>query len=588
MKYRAAAGREEDTLPENDAACAGFLAGAVSLLAFAYFSRLGAILLYGDATAHIQIARRVFDSRNPGLSQLGTVWLPLPHLLMLPFVLSYSAWHSGLAGSVPSMFAYAAGTAGIFRLVRGALPHGWLGRFAAWFAALIYAANPNLLYLQATAMTEPLYLAWFIWAAVFFGEFVQAAGSSDAAAGERRRRALRRCGWMLAAAMLTRYDGWFAAAVFALAAFAVFWRWTGGRIALWRSPLRPAFTRFLLVLALSPALWLVYNAIYWGNPIEFATGPYSARAIEARAERPGGWHYPGWHSPRVAAAYVVKAAKLNMAGGISRPEAPESNAAPPSRWRLQNGWLPLALLGTVLLLLWARALWPILLLWLPLLFYTLNVAWGGVPIFVPAWWPFSYYNLRYGLQLLPAFAVLTVLAGYFPARALTAPSGSPASPPPARPVPKPALPPWRWTAVAVLAAGFCWFVAGSYVVVWRSTPICLREAQINSRGRFLFDQQLAGQLQRLPPGATVLMYTAYHAAALEFAGFPLRRTINETNNKLWRNALAAPAQYADYVIAFENPGDPVWRAVQQHADELKLLAILNAPQQARALIYRRR
>ena len=46
-------------------------------------------------------------------------------------------------------------------------------RFAAWLAAIIYAANPNLIYLQATAMTEPLYLALFIWAMVYFNEFVQ-------------------------------------------------------------------------------------------------------------------------------------------------------------------------------------------------------------------------------------------------------------------------------------------------------------------------------------------------------------------------------------------------------------------------------
>ncbi len=46
-------------------------------------------------------------------------------------------------------------------------------RFAAWLAAIIFAANPNLIYLQATAMTESLYLALFIWAMVYFNEFVR-------------------------------------------------------------------------------------------------------------------------------------------------------------------------------------------------------------------------------------------------------------------------------------------------------------------------------------------------------------------------------------------------------------------------------
>ena len=49
----------------------------------AFCARHGYLLLYGDAVAHLHIARRIFDSSNPGLSQLGSVWLPLPHLLLL-------------------------------------------------------------------------------------------------------------------------------------------------------------------------------------------------------------------------------------------------------------------------------------------------------------------------------------------------------------------------------------------------------------------------------------------------------------------------------------------------------------------------
>ena len=47
----------------------------------------GYTLYYGDAEAHLNLARRVVDSRTPGLSQIGPVWLPLPHLLMLPLVI---------------------------------------------------------------------------------------------------------------------------------------------------------------------------------------------------------------------------------------------------------------------------------------------------------------------------------------------------------------------------------------------------------------------------------------------------------------------------------------------------------------------
>src|SRR5450432_3746043 len=102
----------------------GQLAAAVSVFSFLFYLRHGDLLLYGDAVAHINIARRVFDSRTPGLLQLGTVWLPLPHLLMIPFLLSDGMWQSGVGGSIPSMAAYVFGVGGIFRLVRSALGCG--------------------------------------------------------------------------------------------------------------------------------------------------------------------------------------------------------------------------------------------------------------------------------------------------------------------------------------------------------------------------------------------------------------------------------------------------------------------------------
>src|ERR1700739_4510904 len=86
-----------------------WLAVCVSVFSFLYYFRHGEVLIYGDAVAHINIARRVFDSKTPGLLQLGTVWLPLPHLLMLPFVVSKQMWQSGAGGSIPSMAAFVLG-----------------------------------------------------------------------------------------------------------------------------------------------------------------------------------------------------------------------------------------------------------------------------------------------------------------------------------------------------------------------------------------------------------------------------------------------------------------------------------------------
>ena len=56
--------------------------------------------------------------------------------------------------------------------------------------------------------------------------------------------------------------------------------------------------------------WLAYNAIVYRNPLEFANGPYSAKAIEQRT--PAASH-PGSHDLQTAFSYFLKSAELNMA-----------------------------------------------------------------------------------------------------------------------------------------------------------------------------------------------------------------------------------------------------------------------------------
>jgi len=84
-------------------------------------------------------------------------------------------------------------------------------------------------------------------------------------------------------------------------------------------------------------------------------------------------------------------------------------------------WPALLFIATGILLATQRRLWPPLLLWAPIPFYTLSIAYSGVPIFLPPWWPFSLYNARYGIELLPAFAVFSALAVYFAASPLRQP-----------------------------------------------------------------------------------------------------------------------------------------------------------------------
>ena len=304
-------------VPDRSPARVAGIAVLLSLFSFLYYFQHADLLLYGDAVAHINIARRVFDSLTPGLLQLGTVWLPLPHLLLIPFIFLDTMWQSGAGGSIPSMIAYVFGVMGIFRLVRRLLEAGPdekptdkpVVAVGAWAAALAYAANPNLLYMQATAMTESLYLALFIWAIVYFAEFVRALPNHalpnhDArkiAAADRRqspppRTPLLRCAACLAGAELTRYDGWFLAGVLGAAVVVILLRhWQN-------SVVRRVALKFVLAIAVVPILWLAYNRIVYGNALEFANGPYSAKAIEQRVGAPN----PALHNVPVAAIYFLK------------------------------------------------------------------------------------------------------------------------------------------------------------------------------------------------------------------------------------------------------------------------------------------
>jgi hypothetical protein len=500
------------------------LASAASVLSFVHYYRAHEILLYGDAVAHLNIARRVFDSITPGPLQLGTVWLPLPHILTIPFVVSNWMWRTGVGGSMVSMIAYVVATLGIFRLVRGS--HG---RGPAWLAAAIYAANPNLLYIQATAMTESLYLALFIWTVVFALEFVLSRSPRD----------LERCALLLAAAMLTRYDGWFLAACVAVALLVA----TAKADRIDYAPLRPAARNFLLLLVAVAGLWFAYNYREFGNPIEFATGPYSARGIEQRSAAADPRH-PGSGNLLVAGEYFLKSAKLDLG---ARP------------WELPL--LLVAVAGVVLTLVFDRKRAILLLLWTPLPFYALSVAYGGVPIFVPVWWPFSYYNARYGLELLPAVAVFAALAFALVARVSRQRA---------------------WHALVGLLA--IMLVAGSYISAWRAVPVCVREAHANGSARQRFEVALAHQLAQLPPSTTLLMDTGDHPGALSRAGIPLRRTVNETNHPQWEQALADPAGHADFMVALDN--DTVAHAVAAHPAGLQPIAVVHTPDQPRTTLYK--
>src|SRR5689334_7030695 len=115
--------------------------------------REGWTLYYGDAEAHLNIARRIIDSRTPGYPQFGTGWLPLLHAMMLPLVGRDELWRSGLTGAIPPADCFIAGVTFLFAAVRRVFDSTAAGALAA----ALYALNPNALYLASIPMTETIF-----------------------------------------------------------------------------------------------------------------------------------------------------------------------------------------------------------------------------------------------------------------------------------------------------------------------------------------------------------------------------------------------------------------------------------------------
>jgi hypothetical protein len=186
---------------------AAILAGAYAAW---YYHQAGLTLSHYDAKAHLVVARRVIDSLTPGWKQIGAVWLPLPHLLNLLPVQVDALYRTGASAVAISVLSFGLIVYASARLVM----HVSSSRLAAAAGILVVALNPDLLYLQATPMTEPLLLALTTLGIALLAEWVTAGATARP----------RGAGLALAGACLTRYEAWpLTAAALAIALLAL-WR----------------------------------------------------------------------------------------------------------------------------------------------------------------------------------------------------------------------------------------------------------------------------------------------------------------------------------------------------------------------------
>jgi hypothetical protein len=448
-----------------------------------YFYTHGWLLYYGDAEAHLNIARRIFDSETPGYDQLGTYWLPLPHLLMLPFVQVDAWWHSGLAAAFSSALCFVVGGTFLFCAARRIF-HSTAAAVAATGLA---ALNPNLLYLQSTAMTE----------AVFFGALMALLYFSVRIPDTRGWGPVAGAGIAACAATLTRYDGWFL-----LPFAAAYFRYAAG----WRRALV-----FCLLAGAGPLWWMAHGWYETGDALDFYRGPYTAFAIQGSAPYPGrgNWHM-AWY-------YYHNAVELCAGPALGL----------------------MAIAGATVALV-KRIWWPLALLSLPGVFFIWSMHSGAVPIFMPHLWPFSWYNTRYGLAVLPLLALAAAaLVTAVPERLRAG-----------------------IAALAIVASTAPWLVhpGRQYWITWA-------ESRANSEGRRAWTDEAADYLApRYVRGSGIISSSGDDFAGIyREMGIPLAETFSISNGLPWLATLERPDLFLWQEWAVVKGGDPVQAAIRRAA-----------------------
>jgi len=328
------------------------------------------VIAYGDAESHLNIAKRVISCLTPGLAQLGGIWLPLPHLLMVPLVAFDPLWRSGWAGTIVSGGAFIISSLIIYQLAMLILDN----KRVALLAAVVFIANPNVLYLQATPMTELPLIAFLLLNTYFFLKFIK---------GEKEVFSLILAGFFGLCATLSRYDGWFLVAL--EAGLLV--------LSLVKRGQSPKAIEGKLILFATPAfygifLWLLWNFLIFQNPFYFTNSIFSAKSQQmawlARNE------LPAYHNLGLAFAYYLTTAVANIGLIFS-----------------------LAAGAGILLYLWRKEekyrLIVAAILLSPFPFYLISLYLGQSVIFIPSLTPETFewrlFNVRYGVMMVPASSI---------------------------------------------------------------------------------------------------------------------------------------------------------------------------------------
>jgi hypothetical protein len=482
------------------AVAVAIIATVISISSFLYFFANGMTNVYGDGVAHVNIARKVVDSPDDSLwqryMQIGSPWLPLQTVAMLPLVANDWMWRTGVAGSVVSMLSFVIAAVSLYLLSRSL----YRKQDSPWREALpslgaaIFIFNPSAMYMQSTPMSELVFMA-----ALAASVYSLQRWMTDQTATRLAVAALA-----MAVATLARYEAW---PVAALSILIVAWTAQGELKAKIKGS-----SLFAGLVAVGPLYWLWHNWAIYGNALEFLSGPNSARGIASQNRVNFGWSaifvgHPVLDILTMAAAVAVCAGPLVvLVGGVGFVRSLVSK-----RKSLHE-------------------LSPVLLLILPFFFHAFSMYRGEIQVFPLS--AFGLLNIRYGLPHLLAVALFAPAAILFF-------NGS------AR----------RWAGIVV-----CLIVALQYVHLISEGPSQLAIYQegyrngVNARPV----RERAGVssfLRANPPAGVVLMHTGALGPVVADGGLRFSETIHEGTARWHQLNEGIPKDVAVLLVQQDDPLD---------------------------------
>ncbi len=452
------------------------------------------ILAYNDATAHLNTARRVIDNLTPGLVQLGSVWLPFLHILEIPFVFNTFLWQSGLAGAIVSGLSFITASIFLYKLVFYVTNKP----LAAFLAVLTLITNVNILYLQSTAMFEPLLLALELASIYFLTKWAREFFLND----------LILAAFFTMLATVTRYDGW---ALFIAECVVIFiiTAFTKGR-----KKEGPVLI-FLTLAGFGIAMWLLYNKMIFGDPLYFARSEYSAAAQQQILFNRG--------ALLTKHNFILSIITYSLSVVFN------------------NGFLVLtvAIIGLLIYLAFIFKklyfLVPLLLL-VPYGFNILSLYLGQSVIWMPQLPPHysTYFNIRYGILMLPAVAFFV---GFLAAENLYFSIG---------------------IILVILTQCYLFLFPGSFQVFGQKGIVTLNDtvSSVNSQTRhasaFLHNHYTQG---------LIMVSSASSDAFIFRCNIPLKNFITEGTGYYWKDSLNDPGRFATWLVFFQDRSDRVGKAM---------------------------